>query len=64
MYGLQWVEPNIHMVINLIGCLLDRAVPVPCHVPGWRPRHGLVPQAGPKHQAAGRASGLHGQVYY
>jgi hypothetical protein len=46
MYGLQWVVPNIHMVINLMGRLLDWAVPVPCHMPGWRPRHSLVPRAG------------------
>ena len=26
---------------------LHRAVPVPCHGPGWRPRHGLVPRAVP-----------------
>ena len=26
---------------------LHRAVPVPCHGPRWRPRHGLVPWAGP-----------------
>jgi hypothetical protein len=57
IYRLQWVMPNIHMVINFTGRLLDRAVPVPCHVPGWRPRHGLVPRAGPKRRAAGhRAS--------
>ena len=24
---------------------LHRAMPVPCHGPGWRPRHGLVPWA-------------------
>ena len=55
---------------------LHRAVPVPCHGPGWQPRHGLVPRAMPAWahwlmghvvpvpgQNAGPAGrGLHGQI--
>ena len=55
--------PIVYFYRATTGSTIERVVPVPCHVPGWWPRRGLVPRAHGHRavpclgQAMGRATG-------